>query len=289
MSVRILSGVFRDSLAEVGARLTLIAIADNSHDDGVAWPDEDTIATKTRLSVATVRRSLRTLEKLGEIEVRKAQRGRRRINVYRVLVGEPTAVDYARLPFDIVGPFTTAHNERPSDTDDRSSTHTTTAHPRTDQDSDTSLYREPSVEPSEDLRARNIGRAVAIVTRRGWSVARVPVTEDEDFMARAVLLRWNQDTGQALSSQDWLAKIVMRLREHPELSFDDHADLIAANLRPENAWWKGPATPSVIYGSGAQFERAMLTAQQPAQGGDGAFEVAMREADRIEAERQAAR
>jgi hypothetical protein len=51
--------------------------------------------------------ALAALESAGEIEVRTAQRGRRRINVYRVVLGQVAAspVDYSDLPFDLEQPF----------------------------------------------------------------------------------------------------------------------------------------------------------------------------------------
>ena len=107
MTVKVIHEVFEHSEAEHAARLVMIAIADHAADDGVAWPDQETIARKTRMGVSTVREVLRWLEQVGEIETRKAQRGRARINVYRVLVGRiaSVAVDYDRLPFELNRPF----------------------------------------------------------------------------------------------------------------------------------------------------------------------------------------
>jgi hypothetical protein len=142
MSLKILSRVFDTSAAEVGDRLTIIALADSAHDDGITWVSQEEIARKTLLSVRHVRRCLDALEKLGEIETRKAQRGRRRINVYRVTAALEDP-DYDRLPFVLTEPFTTGHHVpssvsddrtfetgRPdiSDTDDRTSETLTTGH-----------------------------------------------------------------------------------------------------------------------------------------------------------------
>ncbi len=145
----------------------------------------------------------------------------------------------------------------------------------------------PELEPVRENPAREVESTEVVVRagRRVWSVDRKTVSDREDEMAQDILSAWNMGTKQSLSAQSWLAKIVMRIREHPELSVDDHVYVIALNLRPENVWWKGAATPSVIYGSDSQFERAMLTAQQQPQGSDGAFAVAMRELQRTGAER----
>ena len=54
----------------------------------------------------------------------------------------------------------------------------------------------------------------------------------------------------------------MRIREYPDLGIEEHAHIIGAALR--DPWWKGPASPSVVYGSDAQFERSIAQAKQPA-------------------------
>lgn len=121
MSVKVIAAVWSHSQSQLAARLVLLAIADNAEDgSGIAFPPvldhPDTpphklrsISFKARLSEREVRRSLRELEELGELETRKAQRGRSRINVYRVTVGyllerDPQIED---LPFQLLEPFTT--------------------------------------------------------------------------------------------------------------------------------------------------------------------------------------
>jgi hypothetical protein len=121
------------------------------------------------------------------------------------------------------------------------------------------------------------------VTRKNRSVDRKTVTEKEDLLARDVLLQWNELASQSLSSQDWINKIILRIREHPELTLDDHTFVIDKNLR--DPWWKGPPNPSVVYGSGAQFERSIIAAGSAERNGSqGAFEIALAELKRIEAE-----
>lgn len=120
-----------------------------------------------------------------------------------------------------------------------------------------SLNQEEDPEPGR-------GEEPSVLLPRLWaapaSVDRIPVTEKEVYMAREILGAWNDLTGQSLRSKDWLSKIIMRIREYPEATIQDHRYLIERNLA--FPWWKGAPTPSVIYGNGAQFERSVMTARQ---------------------------
>jgi len=99
------------------------------------------------------------------------------------------------------------------------------------------------------------------------TVNQKPTTDIERQLAAAVLAEWNEQAGQKLAASEWLGKIVMRIREYPDLGPDDHAHVIAASLA--KPWWKGPASPSVVYGSGAQFERSILAVTAPAPESNG--------------------
>jgi hypothetical protein len=67
-----MSWVWDHSQAEGNARLVLLAIADNAgHDGRDAWPSQETLARKCRVSVRTVRRAIKELVDLGELEVQK--------------------------------------------------------------------------------------------------------------------------------------------------------------------------------------------------------------------------
>lgn len=119
-----------------------------------------------------------------------------------------------------------------------------------------SVLRSTVQDPSERARAR--GEVVALSSVReapGWKVARVPVSEAEEGLAGAVLALWNERTRQRLASREWLAKVVMRIREHPELDLDDHERIIEAAL--SDPWWSGAPSISVVYGNATQFERSM--------------------------------
>lgn len=84
MSVRVISWVWEQSLAEGTDRLVLLAIADCAADDGGnAWPSISTLAGKARVSARTVQRSVKALQLLGEIEI-DANAGRHGTNMYRI-------------------------------------------------------------------------------------------------------------------------------------------------------------------------------------------------------------
>lgn len=98
---------------------------------------------------------------------------------------------------------------------------------------------------------------------RPATVDRAKVTDLEWFLAEQILSAWNLRAGSRLTPKAWAPKIIMRIREHPTLTLQDHAGVIAASLA--HPWWSGPANPSVVYGNAAQFERSVLQALAPQQ------------------------
>jgi hypothetical protein len=67
-----MSWVWEHSRAEGTARLVLLAIADHAgHDGRDAYPSQEKIAAKCKVSVRTVRRALDELESLGELGVER--------------------------------------------------------------------------------------------------------------------------------------------------------------------------------------------------------------------------
>ena len=112
-------------------------------------------------------------------------------------------------------------------------------------------------------------------SERRWLVDRKPVTEAEALLAQQVLAAWNRATRQSLRAKGHLAKIVMRIREYPELGLDEHEHIIRVSV--DHAWWKGVPSPNVIYGNDAQFERQLTEASRSAESSSqSAFDVALR-------------
>src|SRR5262245_42302484 len=84
MSIEATSAVWKRSRQKKSSRLVvLLALADYTNSDGIAWPAVSTLARKARMSERNVQRCVRALEKAGELEVR-ANQGRRGSNIYRI-------------------------------------------------------------------------------------------------------------------------------------------------------------------------------------------------------------
>lgn len=96
MSVRCLTWVWDRSQAKGTDRLVLLALADSAGDTGSCYVSMAELARKASVGVSTARRSIRTLEELGEL---KTTRGglvgtTRRASSYRILLSpELEAVD----------------------------------------------------------------------------------------------------------------------------------------------------------------------------------------------------
>ena len=91
MSVRALTWAWEstDAQAATGTDLlVLLALADWADDEGEAFPKVATIARKSRVSVSTVRRSLRHLESLGLVEV-EDRHAAGLSSIYRLPVADP--------------------------------------------------------------------------------------------------------------------------------------------------------------------------------------------------------
>jgi hypothetical protein len=70
MSIKCMDRVWSHSRSKGSALLLLLAIADHAHDDGTgAWPSQETLARKTRMSVRQVRRLLDLLAAGGELTI----------------------------------------------------------------------------------------------------------------------------------------------------------------------------------------------------------------------------
>lgn len=228
MSLKAMVWVLENSEAKLGDRLVLLALAEHAGDDGEdSYPAQATLAAKARLSERQVRRCLNNLESEGRI----VEDGKSR---------------YGTVCWRIVM------------TPDNMSARTSTTPKRHD------MSAEPSFEPSLSVEAEGTHALTAeepsLRTRAReaapMKVDRKPVSAAEYFLAENVLGHWNIIAKQDLTSDEWVRKIVMRIREHPELTSDDHYRIIHAAFT--DPWWKGISGPSVVYGNGAVFEQALM-------------------------------
>jgi len=74
MSIKIMDKVFKDTDLDSNKKLIMLAIADNSNDQGYAYPSINTLVEKTSLSKPTVIKHLKELESLGLIMSQKRHR-----------------------------------------------------------------------------------------------------------------------------------------------------------------------------------------------------------------------
>jgi len=198
LSIYVLKAVWDHTRSTGTAWEVMVALGDGgSKEEGITWITQETIAEFGRLdrprSIRAVRDAIGWLEEHDEIEIRQAQRGRRRINVYRVILGAYGEIDLTDrdldLPFQLSEPFSrpadiaarrvvclaermgtdlasegesrpaesAARNgaSRPADfdTDDRHST------PRRPADFDRPYKEEPEVEPKTDPAAASLAAA----------------------------------------------------------------------------------------------------------------------------------
>ena len=79
MSYEAVKAIWEHSAVEGAARLTLLAVGHHADEYGVCWPSVGRLTSMTKLDRSTVMRSLRRLEKAGELQ-RHASQGE--VNVY---------------------------------------------------------------------------------------------------------------------------------------------------------------------------------------------------------------
>lgn len=227
------------------------ALGTFANSGGSCFPSKAKIAERAGVSQETVKRALRELEQAGAVTRQP-----------RYVDGRQTSNDYY------------LHRVQPGT--------------GTGSDVTGEGVRGDPAELDQITRPENyppVGPPAVIVADRRMIVDRTPAVPAHLDAAVEILDYWNQKTGQALTAKTWLAKIVMRLREHPGLGVEDHKRIIDVALAPENVWWKGPASPSVVYGNDAQFERCIAQTTAPrAAPAEEAYEIAARAAE--EARRQ---
>lgn len=218
MSVYAMSWVFKNSEARLGARLVLIGLADYAQDDGSrAYPSIEKLAEKARLSPRQTQRALRDLESAGAIKLMgTSQRGTK---VWQVVMTEAAA---KLRGGDKLSGVTSTPDSRPD------------------------LSPDPSVDPSSNgVSAR--GRARLTISGK-------PVKPQPWELTVAVLTEFNLLTGKNLGAltgagqpSESAKRVYLRVVEWPDLTFDQHKDIIRRTLA--SRWWgDDPPSVGVVYG-----------------------------------------
>ncbi|HEX7088709.1 MAG TPA: helix-turn-helix domain-containing protein [Longimicrobiales bacterium] len=233
MSVVVSAWVWKFAPVKSGELVVLLALADQAHDDGGgAYPSQEYLAEKSRMTERQVRNCLSALEQKGLI--RKQGRTAKGIVVWQI----------------VMDPERTPGNMFRAETDS--------------QGGGNPLPTEPSVEPSESHSA-GAGALVPVpASRRPMTVDRQRVPDEIRDRAAAVLDYYNEKTGRKLGAltargrpSEALKRIVMRLLDRPDLQVDDVTRVVDNVLANPPSWCEG-AVPEVgdIFGPKA-FERAL--------------------------------
>lgn len=82
-----MDAVWKNTKARSGSLLVLLALADFSNDQGIAFPSIPTLARKARLSPRQVKRAIDQLHRLGELIVYK-KKGPNGVNRYIIIPGD---------------------------------------------------------------------------------------------------------------------------------------------------------------------------------------------------------
>ena len=231
MSVKCMAWVLEHSESRLSDRLVLLSLAEYAHDDGtMAFPSVETLAHKARVNERTCRRSLRSLEDAGEIETMGTTRYG--TVIYRVLMGSDKGGQFVRggkwcggQPVPEGGAITT------------------------DNGTDCPPIRK---EPSVPVNLESAGARGRVNGDGGEPEVKVrgrKVKPDLWKLTDRVLAEYNSQSGSKLrlltsSGQPSQAatRIYCRVSDYPDITFEEHADIIARTLA--SRWW-GDTAPSI--------------------------------------------
>lgn len=233
MSIRLITWAFDAEIDDHIAKFVLVKLADNANDEGECWPTVRRISQDTAIPERTVTKKLAWLEEQGWIERRRERTEGGHYGVTRYqLPAAPGAADRQH-------PHAGARASTFSEINRQRST--------------------TPLNPPGQALVRS-GNGVMRPNRpTGLMVNRIEAVAWEVDLATAVLDAFNALTGSnpPFTSDGWLKKIVMRIREHPTLDVEGHVEVVRRALaRP---WWDGPASPAVVYGNETLFEQCLVS------------------------------
>ena len=98
MSIKIMSWVWDNSPYSGKQLLIHLALADFSNDEGVCWPNQETIARKARCTVETVRTATKQMTQDKLLEIIRPSSGPGSAHQYRLLSPKPLGVKPQEIP-----------------------------------------------------------------------------------------------------------------------------------------------------------------------------------------------
>jgi DNA-binding MarR family transcriptional regulator len=243
MSVRAMAWAWEQHGLSEGEKLLLMAIADHADDDGKAWPSQDRLGQKIGRSERTVRERLKKLESLELLvrEQRHKENGHRTSDMIRLNMPTTTGKLYRRQTL----PAATVVSEEPSVVEVGNKEEGVT----TDKEHfDSPALATPKVQ-----------------------IDKLKLTDEEWEAAQKIMATFNEAAGtrfQLMGTRgrptEHLKRIVSRMREHPEVTIEEHLEVVKRTCA--DPWWEDkPASVGVIY-SPAAFPRCLATDSRPSHG-----------------------
>jgi biotin operon repressor len=263
VSVHVASWAWKQKVGDPGLKLVLLKLADNADDAGFSWWTQKRLADECEMSRPTVQRKIKKLLERGLLVIvpRFGEDGRRVANGYRV------------VPDSIPPP----QNDTPPPQFEGGPRLTGDAPPASQV-----MQQEPSVEPSKTSGSSGGGAAQLDLMggsaaspaekRTAASVDGKQVSRQEDSLAKAILGAFNRAFGKDFRGRDHYASIVMRIRERPDLTLEDHAALVVKVSSGER-WWRGSPSPKIIYGTSKALDAALNRDESEGQDDDDGLDV----------------
>jgi len=220
MSLPVMVWVMKHSEAALGARLTLLCLAEFAHDDGTkAFPAVATLAERTRMSQRGVQAALRRLEADGEIE--RTGTTLNGTNVYRIFMGGA----------DSAGVKLTTGGGEVDDTQGRSNFTQPVIN-----------HQGPTMSERERAGARLPKISGRTVNRQHWALTGEVLTAFNS-LAGTKLRLLTSSGGPSEAAK----RIYGRVRDYPDIELAEHVDIIGRTLASK--WWGiGPPSIGVVYG-----------------------------------------
>lgn len=228
-----------------GESLVLLRVADHAsrQADGrfTCWPGVEELAENTGRNEKSVRRALSSLEAAGLLsrERRPAATGRGR------------AWDLIVLPIEAKTKRTESPVEEP-DQADKMSGRSACSSGQCEPSKRTKQDVQPDI-PDPAIDGRTGSEPLGTVAAAPGSP---PATEQEQVLVRRLVQAFNARAATTYSPTAYGEQVLACVRAHPELSEEDHLQLVPAAFRV--SWWKPrEPSPAVIWGNLRLFDRTL--------------------------------